>query len=161
MIDFENSKELPESEHYIYNEYTWNFNAAFSIAKGLLAGGQIMTIFASGTRIENEFFHIYGAFVQYDFFAYTKSKASLFIETSFNTGDYLTAGWEDPYRREGLYYYGFGGGLELPLSKVSKRLFLDLSFYNYHILNKIHDKYNYTQYIVGLNYHIGKPRKYK
>ncbi len=144
---------------YRYNEYTWNINMAASVSKGLFVGIQAMTLFTNSTRSDNAIYNIYGLFAQYDCLAYSGSKWSLILESSINTGDYFTGGWEDPYRREGLYYYGIGGGLEIPLSSISDKLFLDLSFYSYDILNKIKEKYNYTQYIIGLNYHFGKPRK--
>ncbi len=144
---------------FIYNEYTWNINFATSLSKSFQLGIQVLNIYTSGTRIENEYNKIYGMFVQYDFLYRTPYSVKMFIDMSINRGDFCTAGFSDPYTKKGLWYHGMGGGVELPLKMISKKLFVDLSLYNYMILNKIEKKYNFTQYIIGLNYHLGKPLK--
>lgn len=144
---------------YKWFEYTWNINFAASLSEKMQIGVQVLNIFTSGTRIENSYNTIYGVFAQYDFFSKIPHRRKLFIDMSFNRGNYFTGDILDPYTREGLWYHGMGGGVELPLSKRNKRIYIDLSFYNYWILNKIEKKYNYTQYVIGLNYHIGKPLK--
>ena len=150
---------LPVSDEFFWESYTWNINAAVSVNKRMLAGIQVLNVFTSGTRIENEYYTIYGLFTQYDFFAKTRSKMSMFLEMSINRGDFCTCGNLDPYRKSNLWYHGLGFGFEFPLKRISERLFFDLSGYNYFILNKYKTKYNFTQYILGLNYHIGKKKK--
>lgn len=142
-----------------YRSYDWNINFAASLNKKMQIGVQVINIFSSGTRIDNRYNNIYGVFAQYDFFHKVPYRRKLFIDMSINRGNYCTADILDPYTVKGLWYHGMGGGLELPLSKKNKRIYIDLSFYNYWILNKIEKKYNYTQYIIGLNYRIGKPLK--
>jgi len=144
---------------YIYNDFTWNINFATSLSKNVQLGVQVLNIFSSGTRVDNEYNKIYGMFVQYDFLHKTPYSVKMFIDMSINKGNYCTCDILDPYTKEGLWYHGMGAGVELPLKRISKRLFVDLSFYNYIILNKIEIKWNFTQYIVGLNYHLGKPLK--
>lgn len=151
-----NTKDYPVGENF-YEEYTWNVNFATTLNKRFTAGIQLLTIFTSGTHVKKSNYFIYGLFTQFDFLP--KSKSSLFLETSINRGDYGTCGHLDPYRIKNLWYYGLGGGFEFPIKKISKNLFIDISIYNYLIINNIKTKYNYTQYIIGLNYHFGKKRK--
>jgi len=149
--DYDNTGSLTD---YRYNEYTWNLNAAVSISKRIYSGVQVMTIFISGTRVDGDNYSMYGLFGQYNFTP--KKKSRFFIETSFNQGNYCTCGKLDPYKKDDLLYWGLGIGLEKPLKSISKSLYLDLSFVNYTILDNLQDKYNYTQYIIGLNYRFGK-----
>jgi hypothetical protein len=155
-----NTIDYPEGEH-LYKEYTWNINFAASITKHLDVGLQFMNIFTSGTHVNNNYYTIYGAFAQYDLLANRSPRYSLFLESSINRGNYCTAGHLDPYKKNNIWYAGLGAGIELPADFLLPGLGLELSFFNYQIINQIQTKYNFTQYIVGLNYHIGKPRKYK
>jgi hypothetical protein len=148
-----NSDDYPEGENF-YEEYTWNVNFAVSLNKRFNLGIQLMNLFTKGTHVEDEHYMIYGLFTQFDFLP--EKRTNLFLETSFSRGDYGTCGHLDPYRINNLWYNGLGGGIEFPVRTISENLFIDLSFMNYIILNKIQTKYNYTQYIVGLNYHFGK-----
>lgn len=142
--------------NYKFKEYTWNINVSASVSKKIDIGFQALNIFTSGTRVENSQSQIFGLFSQYNFLGGKKTPTKLFIEGSINKGNYYTGGTLDPYLREGLYYVGCGMGLDIPLRNISKNIFLDVAFMNYWILNDIFDKYNYTQYIIGLNYYIGK-----
>jgi hypothetical protein len=152
-----NDKDNPNSpKNYSFKEYTWNINFSVSLSKRFSSGIQALNIFTSGSRIDNSYSYIYGVFLQYDFLGKTPSPVKFFLESSINKGNYFTGGSFDPYTREGLNYFGYGAGFDIPLRNISKKLFIDLSFYNYIILNDIIDKYNYTQYIIGINYYIGK-----
>ncbi len=143
--------------NHIFQEYTWNVNGAISLHKQLFLGVQVLTIFNSSIKNDWNNFYMYGLFGQFDFFP--KQKFRLFIETSINNGNYCTCSNLDPYLKNNLLYIGFGLGSDIPLKFLSDKLFLDISFYNYLILNKIKTKYNYTQYIIGINYHFGKKIK--
>jgi hypothetical protein len=143
----------------LYEEYTWNLNVAVPLNKRFMVGAQWLNLFTKGTHVPDRNYMIYGLYTQYDFFAKIKSPVSMFLEMSINRGDYGTLGHLDPYRMKGLWYHGFGGGFEFPVRPISERLFFELSFQNYMILNKIQTKYNYTQYILGLNYRFGKSKK--
>lgn len=140
-----------------FQEYTWNMNGGISIHKQVIVGVQLMRLFYRYRYQQWNSSHIYGLFTQYDFIPDKKSK--LFAELSFNRGNYCTCGKSAPYSASNLHYLGFGAGIDLPTAKLYDKLYLDLSFYNYFILNKIESKYNYTQYIVGLNYYFGKKIK--
>ncbi len=137
-----------------YNEYTWNVNAAMQITKRLDMGVQALAIFMKPEGNPSENHHIIGVFGQYHFIK--KEKIKVFIETSINTGNYkLSRNDFYPSYENGIVYIGFGGGVELKISRRIPRLFLDLSFVNYEQLH-IEKSYAYTQYIVGLNYRFGK-----
>jgi hypothetical protein len=139
-------------EYYtVFNEYTWNANIGISLSKRLFSGLQLLNVYTNEQHSKSINNHsIVGIFSQYDFFQFQDFR--LFAELSLSTGNYSTSGFI-PSKREGLYYLGVGIGLDYPL-KFIKGLSLDLSFVTYEILNKIENKYSYTQYIVGLNYRI-------
>ncbi|NPD48130.1 hypothetical protein HNV12_23475 [Methanococcoides sp. SA1] len=137
-----------------YNEYTWNVNVAMQITKRLDLGVQAMAIFMKPEGGPSENHHIIGVFGQFNFIK--KEKIKVFVETSFNTGNYkLSRNDFYPSYENGIVYIGFGGGVELKISKRIPHLFLDLSFINYEQLN-IDESYAYTQYVIGLNYRFGK-----
>jgi hypothetical protein len=137
----------------VFHETTWDKNIAVSLTNSLYLGLGHKSIFTRGSsyidgKRDRERYFMTGAFIQYDFIPHSKNR--LFAELSYNIGDYCTCGHMiDPYRISLLYYLGFGGGIDLPLWK---NISLDLAFINYHILDKIPQKYSYTQYIIGLNY---------
>jgi hypothetical protein len=153
-----NDVDYPTDQHF-YEEYTWNLNVATSLNKRIMVGAQLMNLFTKGTHVPDRNYMIYGLFAQYDFLAKKETKTSMFLEMSINRGDYGTCGHLDPYRIKGLWYHGMGGGFEFPVKRISERLYVDLSFYNYFILSRIQTKYNYTQYIIGLNYRFGKNKE--
>lgn len=74
----------------------------------------------------------------------------MFIETSFNRGNYCSCG-DIPYKVDDLYYLGIGVGYDFPLKKTPN-LYLDFAFMAYPMLNNIKRKDVYNQYVVGLNY---------
>ena len=141
-----------------YRELSWNSNVKMRASKSFWVGLQIVPIFTKSikggvTRKEN--FNFYGAFLQGDI--YRPKKFNVFVEGSFNRSNMLLRLNDRPEKIDGINYLGFGGGLDICLNHMSsKNLLLELGFYNYHPLNDIIDKSNYTQYIVGLNYRLGK-----
>jgi hypothetical protein len=130
------------------NEFTWNINLAIPLTKRLSSGLQLLNIYTKEPYNPVKKYKIIGGFAQYDF--YTSDNLVFSAESSINKGDFCTCG-ENTRREENLYYLGIGGGFDFPLEK-SRKLFLDIAFNYYWILNQIEDKYDYTQYIVGLNY---------
>jgi len=151
--DNDNSITAP---NYTYYENTWNVNVAVSLNRRVYMGIQSLFLFTQGSRVDKENYVIYGLFTQFDLMP--KRDTRFFIETSISRGDYCTCGVSDPYRKKNLYYWGFGAGFDRPLKFISENLYLDLSFVNYIILNKYNVKYNYTQYIIGLNYRFNAIR---
>lgn len=146
---YEDEPDLPR-----YNELTWNVNAAMQITKRLDLGVQALAIFMKPEGRSSENHHIIGFFGQFHFIKKDKIKA--FAETSLNTGNYkLSRNDFYPSYENGIVYIGFGGGVELKISKKIPHLYLDLSFINYEQLH-VEQSYAYTQYIIGLNYRFGK-----
>ncbi|MCB0557179.1 MAG: hypothetical protein KDD02_26780 [Phaeodactylibacter sp.] len=140
-------------ESYTFREWSYNFNF------GTDYWGKRMRTGIQGLLIRNRSFDnqransgMVGLFQQYNFVPRWRQR--LYLETSLNYGNYCTCGAEDPYRQAGLYYWGLGGGLNVPLKKAWS---LDLGFFNYEILNRTEGKYNYTQYVIGVDYRLGTP----
>jgi len=159
MADVNGDKYL--GFHY-YNENTINLNAMMSLTKKFWVGLQVKPIFTkqyiNGT-INKSIYNFNGLFTQFDFV--NKNGFRIYVETSLNSSDYCSCAkenpWDDPIRKKGLLLWGGGGGLELNLNpKKGKNIYLELAFFNYVILQKIPYRYNYTQYILGLNYKFGK-----
>jgi len=136
-----------------HDEITWNLNAAMRISKRFHFGVQALSIF-SKSMSEFDYYHLIGSFVQYEMVQ--MDAINLFLETSINRGDYLLANDElYPLREKNLFYFGWGGGMELPLFK-SKNLYLDLSFISYMNITYPQKTFAFTQYIIGVNYKFGK-----
>jgi len=133
-----------------YNEFTWNVNVGIRLSESVLSGLQILNIYSSEFGNKKDYYSVYGLFTQYDFLK--KNANRLFAEISFDRGNYCTCN-NIPRYGDNLYYIGWGGGFEYQIKKIPN-LYLDLSFIVYNILNKIEDKYGYTQYIIGLNYRL-------
>lgn len=141
-----------------FSESTWNVNFASRLSKRFWMGVQAAPIFSSmriGTTTTKQVNYFAGVFTQVDLL--NEKGLRFYLETSLNRSNYCTCGDLSPKTTEGLHTWGLGGGLELTLNpKTQKNLKLELAFYNYIILNDIKFKYNYTQYIIGLNYAFGK-----
>lgn len=135
---------------YTYDEYTWNTNLAIDLNKRLRVGLQYMGLWTQKDKVHDGNYFILGTFGQFNILP-RADKARLYVEGSLNTGNYCTCLPDRPYLRDNLYYYGLGAGIDWA---VAKWVHLDLGFFNYNILNKFDGKYNYTQYIVGLDFPI-------
>ncbi|MFD1551546.1 hypothetical protein DNU06_03420 [Putridiphycobacter roseus] len=143
-----------QSGIYKYQEFSWNVNVKMSLSKRFSFGLQVIPILTKtykGGLSKKEPFNFYGFFVQGN--VLTVQNFNFLLETSFNQSNMLQNILGEPKTEEGIYYWGFGGSAEL-YSK--KRWGFEIGFYNYQILNKIEYKSNYTQYILGVNYRIGK-----
>jgi hypothetical protein len=137
-----------------YDEYTWNINMGIKLNKRIVSGLQILNIYSSKKHTKKDYYAIYGFFTQYNLFK--RQTHRLFIESSIKRGNYCITKTEYlPSKKDNLYYFGFGGGYDLPIKWVPN-LYLDLAFMKYFILNKVPAKDSYSQYIIGLNYRINQ-----
>jgi len=161
--DFFNSFIFGSSVTYIdkgnyepVNEFTWNVNVAVSTGKYFFSGVQVLNIFVNADYFdERKLYNIYGLFTQ--FTVAPNSRFRPFLEISFNKGNYFfPTDSYFPKENVNLFYIGAGGGADIPLRRLSKHLFLDVSFIFYYHVEKGMRKDFYNQYIVGLNYHFGK-----
>ena len=133
---------------YNFHEYTWNTNLAIDITKRWRIGMQYMALWTKKDKVSDGNYFILGTFGQFNLIP-RANKARFYIEGSLNAGNYCTCLPESPYLRDNLYYYGLGGGIDWA---IAKWVHLDLGFFNYNILNKFKEKYNYTQYIIGFDF---------
>lgn len=133
-----------------FQEFTFAFNIATSVHRKVQVGINSMTIFHTDFNTSKfNRSNITGIFGQYSL--YSTAKKNLFVELSANRGNYCTCDPTFPYTRKNLNYIGIGAGANIHLYK---QFYLDLGFSNYNILNKFKEKYNFTQYIIGINYLI-------
>lgn len=140
-------------EGYIYHEYTWSVNLAMDLNRRFRIGLENKTLLTRSPLSGKNTYFMAGVFGQYDFLTQRKGGFRFFPELSFHYGNHCTCEPDDPHRVDGLYYIGFGLGLNWP---VSKRMLLDFAFNNHEILNKHPYKYNYTQYIIGIDYRLSR-----
>lgn len=146
-----------------YNEFVWNLSASMRVSKRFWAGIQLNPIFTfesyNGGTFEKKIYQFNGLFTQFDFL-YERS-FRFYAETSLNVSDYCTCDTVNPYyspnRKKGLIFWGGGIGIEYILNKNGKKnLLVEVSVFNNIILQKIPYRYNFTQYLVGLNYRFGR-----
>lgn len=149
---------------YIHQELTWNMNFKARVYSGFWLGVQVNPIF-SRTRefatVTRQNFNFYGVMAQYEILSAfdfaEESDISPYIELSINRSNMLVTRFAKPSSMEGINYLGFGGGFQALINKKGgKNLYAEVAFFNYHIINNIVGKSNYTQYIIGLNYRLGK-----
>lgn len=147
---------IPHSDGELQNhhEITWSTQVSVSITRSLYAGVQVNSIHTRGTQVPTENFFLTGGFLQYDFIK--NEKAMGFLELNYMQGDYCTCRPEDPYRKSGLHYIGFGPGLDYPI--LRSNFYVSGSFLFHFILNDFQEKYNYNIYKLGLSYRFGKPK---
>lgn len=135
--------------------FTWYNGISLNVGKSLYVGVHYLAIHTKGSVIytdkESENYKVYGLVLQYDFFPRFENR--LYLESSINKGDICSCGNDDPYKVPDLLYLGIGFGYDFP---IYKRLTFRMGFTNYSILSKIKDKYNFTQYVLGLNVNLSK-----
>jgi len=142
-------------KEYWHHEFTWYNSLSLNINKSIYIGIHYLMMFTKGSVLyldkPGETYGIYGLVLQYDFLPGFENR--LFFESSINKGDYCTCGNDDPYRLSDLTYLGLGFGYDFPLYK---RISFRIGFTNYLILETVKEKYNFTQYVLGVNINLGK-----
>lgn len=133
---------------YYLHELTTNINMAVNIKKNFRLGFQNLLIAGRSEEVK-ENYHVFGGFAQYRFL--TEEKMQIYVESSYNFGNYCTCGFREPYRLDGLKYLGVGGGIDF---KINNWLHLDFGFITYEILNKIENENSYTQYVIGADFQL-------
>lgn len=133
-------------------EHIWTLNTNLStyITKKFVLGisGVFIRTYQAGVK---EDYKLFGGYLQYD--VSRKTAYRFYLESGFFAGDYCTCGLYESYREPNLRYLNYGGGLEW---KVRPKVSLEFAFISYYILNNIESKYVFNQYVIGLNYVIGK-----
>ncbi len=155
---------IPNESHYNnfsnevfeYPEYTWNTNLAIDITRSWRMGFQYMAIYPRSKFFAPQQFFIAGTFLQFNMLPKNLSRNRVYLEASYNLGNKCSCGNFEPYKVDNIRYWGLGFGVDL---KLTNWLRLDIGFFNYQIFNKIDGKYNWTQYIVGLEFPISIKKK--
>lgn len=141
-------------KEYVFHESTLNLNLGYQLHENFRLGITGMQIKTNTKYTEKETQYIVGASFKYvQEMAY---KNDFFVETGFYRGNYCTCRPEDsvtffdvPYKKDNLTYWGLGAGVEI---KLARHWQLDLGFYNYLILDNFPQKYNFTQYVIGIDF---------
>ena len=131
---------------------------SYPIGKHWAVGIDNKLLFTKSTYTRRENYWMGGFFIQYNLTPFTVNR--FFLQAGLYRGDYCTCGMGEPYRHGGLTYLGFAFGWNI---RVNNNIFIDVGFENYDILNRLNgsrDKYNYTQYILGIDIHL-PPRRSK
>lgn len=132
-------------------EYTWNTNLSLDINKYFRTGFHYMYTIEKSKYFDSEKYFMAGTYIQFNPLGKKTPPNRVYIENSLNIGNRCSCGNDKPYKLDNLKYWGLGLGADL---KITNWLHLDLAFHNYIIFNKIEGKYNWTQYIVGLEFPI-------
>ncbi len=137
-------------------EYTWNTNLSLEINKYFRTGFHYMYIVEKSKYFDNQKYFMAGTYIQFNPLGKKTPPNRVYIENSLNIGNICSCGNDRSYKLDNLKYWGLGLGADL---KLTNWLHLDLAFHNYIILNKIQEKYNWTQYIIGLDFPISIKKK--
>ncbi|MDX1936423.1 MAG: hypothetical protein SFU21_04885 [Flavihumibacter sp.] len=130
-----------------FTETTWALNLQYDVTNHYRAGIDVKNIFTAGQLSGKNHYYMVGLTNQWKFF-HTKNTFT-FLELAPYLGNYCTCGDDNPYKKNGLVFLNAGAGINI---KLAERLRLDLAFHSASILNKQPGKYNFTQYIIGLDY---------
>lgn len=139
------------SEDYLYLEYTWNNNIAIDITRRWRMGFQYLATLTKSEISASQKYFMAGTFLQFNFLPKDIKRDRLYIEASYSLGNHCSCGDFEPYKLDNIRYWGLGAGADF---KLTNWLRLDLGFFNSQIFNKIEGKYNWTQYIMGLEFLI-------
>lgn len=134
-------------------EYAWNNNLAIDITPHWRVGMQYISIKESSKDFVPNKYFMAGSFIQYSYLIKDVNPHRLYFETSLNIGNRCSCDNFQPYKQNNLKYLGLGGGGSI---KITNWLQLELAFFTYKLLNNVNGvyKYNWTQYIIGLDFPI-------
>lgn len=134
-----------------WQEYTLHFDVSYAITKRWNVGANVLRIWSGDSNTGINRYLITGVDGQFNFV--NDPDIRLFGEGGLYYGNYCTCGTKIPYLNRRNTYWALGAGMSV---RIRKNLFFELSFQSYNIMNNIpmDFKYNYTQYIVGLEYRI-------
>lgn len=149
-VSVEGVHPVPDGS-YRMNEHTINVNIARDVYKKFIRAGVHYNHIFMQSEVRSFSSFLAGVHAQYNLLS-KRSKNDLNLELNLSTGNYCTCGEEMPFRENGLFYYGFGFSYE---RHIQGNFFVKLGFTNMFIINrKGLDAYNFTQYIIGLQYRL-------
>jgi hypothetical protein len=147
--DIETINGIDQPGKYGYHEFTWATNIAADFSKYYRTGIDLKLIYTRSTLTGNNRYYMIGWFNRFKF--YQSKNLIAFASVGPYFGNYCTCGADNPYRVDKLAYINYGPGLSV---KLNNYFWANFEFTNANIITKIPARYNYTQYIIGLNYVI-------
>lgn len=141
------------SQTHRYEEFTWAVNVATDLSRRVRVGVDHKSLFTRSELSGENHYSMTGVFTQYNLLP--RKRTRLFLSAMLYNGNYCSCDPDDPYLRKNLFYYGLGWGLDI---RLTRGLYLDLAWENMNIFNNVHGKYNFTQYIIGLDYYLWKKK---
>lgn len=132
-----------------FHEFTYNLGVGYSLNPRWNVGVSALRLWVSDTISGVNTYLIWGPFAQYNISVSPNSR--LFVEGGLYAGDFCNCGDNFPYRSPGNFYWALGGGFT---HRIKGNLFMEVGFHSFNIFNAIPKKYNFTQYIIGLEYQL-------
>lgn len=149
-LTLRNEGEEGFPDNIIYRDLTWNINAAFQFSRRFRVGAAAMPIFKKRFREDWENFFMAGAFLQFD--VLPKDRSPIILEAGIFRGNFVPMS-DDIIEKKGMYYLDFGASYEI---YIFPKIYLELGGNYYPLINKVEGKDNFFQYVVGVNYWLGK-----
>lgn len=140
---------LNSTETHRYEEFTWAVNLATDLSRRVRVGVDHKSLFTRSELSGENHYSMTGVFTQFNLLP--RKRTRLFLSAMLYNGNYCSCDPDDPYLRKNLFYYGLGWGVDI---RLMRGLYLDLAWENMNIFNNVHGKYNYTQYIIGLDFYL-------
>lgn len=140
-----------------WQEYTFHTDLHYALTRRWSIGINALRIWSGDSISGINRYWITGVDGQYNFV--NDPDFRFFGEGGIYYGNYCTCGQGIPYLNRGNFYWALGGGIS---ARIKRNLYFELGFHSYNIMSRTPEsKYNYTQYILGLEYRLGRPRHSK
>jgi hypothetical protein len=134
----------------VYQDLTWNLNAAVYIQKKWRVGLSSLQVFEKNNTDDWENFFMAGPMIQYDI--WPASKSPIVLETGVYYGNFAPV-TGDLLKRDHTYFFNLGFSGEISLGK---QWYLDIGGNFYPVLGQIKGKENFILYNIGINYFLGR-----
>lgn len=132
-----------------YHELTWATNVSVDFSKYFRMGVDLKKIFTRSLLNGRNNYYLLGLPGQFKFLH--QPKFFLYATAGPYIGNYCTCGEDNPYKVKNLWYLNYGGGFNL---RINEKFRANLGFTNANILTKTPGRYNFTQYLIALEYQL-------
>lgn len=147
--DSETINGVDVSDKFEYHEFTWATSALIKLSKYYRVGLDFKKIFTRARLGGNHDYFLLGLPNQLTFLH--QPKFFLYATAGPYIGNYCTCGEDNPYKVKNLWYLNYGGGFNL---RINEKFRANLGFTNANILTKTPGRYNFTQYLIALEYQL-------
>lgn len=147
--DVETINGVDVSDKFNYHEFTWATSALIKLSKYYRVGFDFKKIFTRARVRGNNNYFLFGLPNQFTFLH--QPKFFLYATAGPYIGNYCTCGEDNPYKVKNLWYLNYGVGFNL---RINEKFRANLGFTNANILSKTPGRYNFTQYLVALEYQV-------